>query len=279
MRQSSWALQSNVHVGGGFSLPISPAEHLNFLHKVQKDLQTSVGDVGVTALEYCSFPSSHPGFCLIFNDLALTPGSPFPTQLRQVNAAISHLVSKGTAPANLILGGDSAGGNLALQIASHILHPLPNIPALATSSPLGGAFLISPWVTFDDSLPSFAANDKLDTTSTADLNYLAELVRPGITPETRAYFEPCAADDSWWTGLEKVFPRILSTAGGFECLCDPILAFGETLKKHVKDTTVVLEKNGVHEDILRDFAVGEGDKSNAYKLDIEWLSDTFKGQQ
>ena len=79
--------------------------------------------------------------------------------------------------------------------------------------------------------------------------------------------------------MEKVFPRILCTAGGFECLCDPILAFGETLKKHVKDTTVVLEKNGVHEDILRDFAVGEGDKSNAYKLDIEWLSDTFKGQQ
>ena len=214
-----------------------------------------------------------------FNYPALTPGSPFPTQLRQVNAAISYLISKGTAPANIILGGDSAGGNLVLQFASHILHPLQNIPAPAMSGPLGGALLISPWVTFDDSSPSFAENDKLDTTSRAILNFLADLVRPGITSETRAYFEPFAADDSWWTGLDKVFPRILSTAGSAECLRDPILAFGETLKKHVEDTTVVLEKNGVHEDVLRDFGVGQGEKSDAYKLDIEWLSDTFKGRR
>ena len=215
----------------------------------------------------------------MFNIIALTPSSPFPTQLRQANAAIAYLLSKGTSPANIVLGGDSAGGNLALQVASHILHPLPNIPAPATSGPLGGALLISPWVTFDDSSPSFAENDRLDTTSRAILNFLAELVRPGVTPETRAHFEPIAADDSWWTGLDKAFPRILSTARGVECLRDPILAFGETLQKHVKDTTVVLERNGVHEDVLRDFGVGQGEESEAYKLDIEWLSETFKSRR
>ena len=233
-----------------------------------------------------SSPLNTVRFCLhvllrvsSFDATALTPGFPFPTQLRQVNAAIAYLISKGANPANIILGGDSAGGNLALQFASHILHPLPNIPAPCTSGPLGGALLISPWVTFADSSASFAENDKLDTTSRAILNFLAELVRPGVTPETRAHFEPIAADESWWAGLDGVFPRILSTAGGVECLRDPILAFGETLRKHVKDTTVVLEKNGVHEDVLRDFGVGQGEKSEAYKLDIEWLSDTFKGRR
>jgi hypothetical protein len=33
---------------------------------------------------------------LISSHLALTPDSPFPTQLRQANAALSHLLSKGT---------------------------------------------------------------------------------------------------------------------------------------------------------------------------------------
>ena len=207
------------------------------------------------------------------------PDSPFPTQLRQANAAISHLISKGVDTKNIILGGDSAGGNLVLQIAAHILHPLPDIPAPLTSGPFGGAFLMSPWVTFDDSSPSFAENDKLDTTSASALNFLAMHAQTGITPETRNYIEAITADESWWTGLDKVFLRILNTAGQVECLRDAIVAFGETLKKHVKDTTTVVEKNAVHEDVLRDFSAGQGVKSENYKLDIEWLSDTFKGQR
>ena len=55
-----------MHVGGGFSLPLNPQEQLNFLHKVQRDLQTSVGDVGIIAFEYCSFLCSHPHPGLIF---------------------------------------------------------------------------------------------------------------------------------------------------------------------------------------------------------------------
>ncbi|ETW83716.1 hypothetical protein HETIRDRAFT_471997 [Heterobasidion irregulare TC 32-1] len=251
----------SVPESGGFSLPINPLVHLNFLYRVQKDLQASVGDVGVIAFEY-----------------SLAPEAQFPTQLRQFNAAISFLISKGIMPANIVLGGDSAGGNIAFQIASHIMHPLPNFPAPATSGPLAGALLISPWITFDDPLPSFVENDRLDTPNTNFFNFLADQFRSGITPETRAYFEPFAANDSWWIGLEKVFPRIICSAGEVECLRDSILAFGETLKKYVKDTTITLEKNGVHLDVLR-FAVGQGGKSDGYKVDIEWLSDTFKGQR
>ncbi|THH09143.1 hypothetical protein EW146_g8773 [Bondarzewia mesenterica] len=246
--------------GGGYSFPPNGPEHFNFLHQVQKDLEASVGGAGVVLLEY-----------------SLTPDTPFPAQMRQANAAIIYLLSQGVKPSDIVIGGDSAGGNLILQLASHILHPHPNIPTPpALSSPLAGALLISPWVTYDDSSPSFPENDIYDTTNTATLNYLADLVRPGIKPEQRSYFEPRAADETWWKGLDNVFPRILNTAGEVECLRDPIVQFGEILKKHVADTTNVLEKGALHEDVLRDFAAGQGKESATYRLDIEWISETFK---
>ena len=56
------------------------------------------------------------------------PESPFPTQLRQANAALTHLLNRGIPPENIIVGGDSAGRNLSLQLVSHVLHPLPSLP-------------------------------------------------------------------------------------------------------------------------------------------------------
>ena len=49
-------LQSHLQIGGGFSLPVKPHEHLNFLLQVQKDLEANAGGVGVIALEYCKLP-------------------------------------------------------------------------------------------------------------------------------------------------------------------------------------------------------------------------------
>ncbi|THH12488.1 hypothetical protein EW146_g7648 [Bondarzewia mesenterica] len=248
--------------GGGLSFPPSPNDHLDFFLKVQLDLEATIEGAGVVFLEY-----------------SLTPDYPLPIQLRQINAAMKYLISHGSQPASIILVGDSAGANLIMQLVSHIMHPLPNIPTpVSLSEPLGGALLISPWISFDTSSPSFVENDKKDCTNTYLLDYLANILRPGIPLDQRDYFEPYVADDEWWDGLDKVVSRILNTAGEVECLRDTILKFGETLKKHVKDTTIVVEKNGVHEDVLRDFGVGQGGKSDAYHLYIAWLSETFNGR-
>lgn len=57
----------------------------------------------------------------------------------------------------VFIGGDSAGGNLALALLSHILHPHPKFEdelRVKLSAPLAGAILTSPWVKFpttDDS--------------------------------------------------------------------------------------------------------------------------------
>lgn len=47
---------------------------------------------------------------------ALVPENPFPNQLYQAFAAVQHFLDAGTSPSKLILAGDSARGNLALQI-------------------------------------------------------------------------------------------------------------------------------------------------------------------
>ncbi|KAI0265808.1 Alpha/Beta hydrolase protein [Gloeopeniophorella convolvens] len=96
--------------GGGFTIPAGD-HHFRFLPAVQDALKGSVGEIGIAFLEY-----------------SMAPQAQFPIQLRQANAALTHLLEHGAHPSNIVLCGDSAGGNLALQAISHILHPLPNLP-------------------------------------------------------------------------------------------------------------------------------------------------------
>lgn len=63
----------------------------------------------------------------------------------------------------IVLAGDSAGGNMSLALLSHLLHPNPEVkPRIELNEPLAGAVLISPWVKFatdDDSVKRNATSD------------------------------------------------------------------------------------------------------------------------
>ncbi|KAI0047846.1 alpha/beta-hydrolase [Auriscalpium vulgare] len=245
--------------GGGYSLPVNDQTQLGLLLALQRELEKS-GGAGIAFLEY-----------------SLTPDYPFPTQLNQANAAISHLLEKGLSPSKLILSGDSAGGNLVFQVFSHTLHPFPSAPAPPTlSAPYGGALLISPWVTFDATTPSFAENDKKDVLSSAFYSFLAEQVTSGLPSGARVYAEPYTADAAWWDGLDGVVARVFATAGEVECPRDAIVELlSGPIKARVPDTTVVVEKNGVHEDVLNAFASGEGEKSVEYWMMVKWATEVF----
>ena len=65
----------------------------------------------------------------------------------------------------IFVAGDSAGGNLALSLLSHLVHPQPEVAEkvrLNLSEPLGGAVLISPWVNFDPEQDSVKRNATSD---------------------------------------------------------------------------------------------------------------------
>lgn len=233
-------------------------------------------------LAYCAcinlFIQSHkPLTPRVLGKTALTPSSPFPTQLRQASAAVKHLLAKGVSPSNLVIGGDSAGGNLALQFLSHALHPFPGIPPPPTfSSPLAGVLLISHWASFHQDFPSFKQNDKKDNISCETIATFITVSARGIEPGQEPWFEPMASDVEWWRGLGGLVTRMMNTVGEVECLKDPIEEFARTrLGPNVQDLTCLVEKNGVHTDFLCDIAVGQGRDNPAYLDVVSWLQDTF----
>jgi len=208
---------------------------------------------------------------------AFAPESPLPTQLRQANAALSHLLNKGISPANIVIGGDSAGGNILLQLMSHILHPLPSIPPPpALSQALAGAMLISPWCEYSSEGPSFARNDRKDFLSARTCAHFAAMIKAGLTPELEYYCQPLSAPASWWKGLDGVYSRFLVTAGEYETMLDQIIETGTMISHHVKDTVTIVEPEAVHEEMLLKFATGEGGSGKEYDAMVGFLSRAFR---
>lgn len=66
----------------------------------------------------------------------LAPEHPFPAAFEDALAAWNRLRALGHAPENIVLGGDSAGGGLALALLSHLC---------CGGQPPAGAFAFSPW--------------------------------------------------------------------------------------------------------------------------------------
>ena len=63
----------------------------------------------------------------------LAPEHPFPAALDDSVAAYKELLDQGYEPNNIILAGDSAGGNLAIALIQHLKihdHPMPNSAVL-----------------------------------------------------------------------------------------------------------------------------------------------------
>ncbi len=100
--------------------------------------------------------SEMTGFPALLPDYRMAPENPFPAGLEDVFAAYEALISTGTAPGRIILGGDSAGGGLMLALLHRICaRDLPRPDAV---------FAFSPWVDLTlrgGTLKSNAAADPL----------------------------------------------------------------------------------------------------------------------
>src|ERR1700761_8782173 len=98
----------------------------------------------------------------------------------------------------ILIAGDSAGGNLAAALLLHLGHPHPLVPELRLAQPLRGAVLISPWISFATDTPSFTTNAHSDyLTAPAIIRASAEFVGPGNKHDS--YSEPIEAPVDWWT--------------------------------------------------------------------------------
>ena len=156
---------------------------------------------------------------------------PFPTQLLDALAGYNYLVNVVKfAPENIIVVGDSAGGNLAHALVRYLTEyqgttdvPLPGPP--------GALVLVSPWAdagTTHDTLPNGSATKFIPSdfvgTHGGSIPYAQDAFTGphgmGVT-ETNPYISPASLHPDLVVDFKK-FPRTFIVAGGAEVLYDTI---------------------------------------------------------
>ncbi|KAK5453292.1 hypothetical protein LTS15_006477 [Exophiala xenobiotica] len=166
--------------------------------------------------------------------------------------ALRFILEKGYESPNIIIGGDSAGANLALSVISVILHSLEGIQPLRLNRPLAGLLLISPWVSFSIESHSFVENANRDVIPEEIVNQLrGAYVGPG---DENNFSEPIQADVSWWRDIPV--KSILNIYGEAECLRDHIVQIGEKLAKAGNHVANVECPSHVHIDCILDAQAG-----------------------
>ncbi|KAL3475556.1 Alpha/Beta hydrolase protein [Aspergillus californicus] len=161
-------------------------------------------------------------FAVFLLEYGLVPRATYPDQLIQAATALKYLIdAKDLHPEDIFIAGDSAGGNLAIALIFHILHPHSAVPkiTLAQGKKLGGAFLVSPWVTFNSDSISMKRNRDKDFPDADMLHDSAMLFQGDASIDN--YIDPLNAQPDWWRDL--IIHDICVVAGEYEIFRDDIL--------------------------------------------------------
>lgn len=184
------------------------AQHLKFW----TDIQGELSNIGINTAWF------HPTY-------TLTPHASYPTQLSQAVEALRYVLEDlGRQPQEVILAGDSAGGNLCVAILSHLMHPSDNVPKLEVQTSLRGMILMSPWISFKTTWPSMTRNLDKDIDSLDALHEWSSDYLSGRASDN--YVEPILAPRDWWTTAPV--NRTLVVAGENEVFLDPITVWVDT---------------------------------------------------
>lgn len=166
----------------------------------------------------------------------LAPQGVYPSQIKQALAALQHVIDKdGRDPSTIMIGGDSAGGNLCSALLLHLGRPHPDVSPkeggiaspLLLKAPLKAALLISPWISFETESPSFQQNRTSDYLTIQALNKASNAyIGPGN--EHDEYSEPIKASIEHWTDVANhAVEKIMIWGGGGEVLIDGIRVFSD----------------------------------------------------
>lgn len=165
----------------------------------------------------------------------MVPHGTYPKQFQQAVEALAYVIEDlKRSPSDIILAGDSAGGNLCLAVLSTLLHPSPDVPKLQTSQPLKALILVAPWVRFTLNTPSEKSNAKKDiVTVPTGIEWAREYL---AGKDGGPYAQPLTADSSWWRDAKTKVESILCVAGADEILVDVISEWVEKYKVCANDS-------------------------------------------
>jgi acetyl esterase/lipase len=156
----------------------------------------------------------------------LTPHGVYPQALSEVIEATRFILEGVGKNKEVMIAGDSAGGQLVLSILSHVSghqHPETTIvkPLDLKGKKFKSAICIAPWVSSDSN--KFPSTHELAYTDMIAPNvaaYWSGLYKNGRKDDE--YIVPEIAPASWWSGLGDATDELLATAGDHEVLRDPI---------------------------------------------------------
>lgn len=203
-------LPANIyHSGGGYFLPLKSPSFAIFLAK-------------------------SAGASLVLLEYTLAPQCAYPGQLAQAIASLQFLLQH-HPPSDIIIGGESAGGNMALAVLAHIQQPKPGIAPLvldpssssASSSSVGnnfrGLFVISPRAGNGADGESFRYNARRDY---MNKDSLAEITKHW-KPAADVWAAPASAPKGFWDGLRV--DRMLLAVGGDEVYCSDVCHLAQVM--------------------------------------------------
>ncbi|KAG7447869.1 alpha/beta-hydrolase [Guyanagaster necrorhizus] len=251
--------------GGGYKISLG-GKQLSWLRYMQLELEKRGVNIGIAVVSY-----------------NLLPNAVFPSQLREATDGLKRLISAGVLPENIIIGGDSAGGNLTLQLLSHILYPLHSIePApVRSDAHFRGLLLVSPFVgAMQDAqmpLSLLAPRHERDFIPAEYHSGVCQDLLRDVPPDDIAYVDVLEGRKEWFKPLSQTVGRILVTVGEWDFLREKGERLYEGyLKPFHGDIRFVLEKDGIHVTPIFDFVAKEKRLNELTPLMIEWLADTMK---
>jgi acetyl esterase/lipase len=155
----------------------------------------------------------------------LAPAQRYPHQLAQCIDLLRYVVTDLQKPPNqVLLGGDSAGGNMVFGILSHILHPHKAIEPLKLSTSIRAGFAASPVASFNTEF----SNELQDPAPASTIKvWLQNYLGSGATDP---WNEPVKTDVEWWNGVDKVVKELLITIADNEMMAADTKLFAATLK-------------------------------------------------
>lgn len=194
-----------------------------------------------------------------FLQYSLAPASKVPVQLRQAASALSEVLKAGFSAKDVVIGGDSAGGNLTMQTLKHLVEPHPEACHIALDEPLSAAVLVSPWLSTEYSSSSCLEYDSSDMLSRAVMRsltaYASGYEEQSNSDETNSWAKPLECRGAWIGRLHNAVRKIHMTVGGREILADQATSMAKAIEAMKTDVQVTLESdpNAAH-----DFIVAEG---------------------
>lgn len=219
--------------GGGYMNPLSTPKALEYMRKM------------------ASFSSRR----LVVLEYTLTPEAKYPTQLAQAVAALDLLL-KTRKLSQIIVGGDSAGGNLTFALIAHLHQPHPSLKELpiGPSDQLAAAFGISPRVLNTTNSPSFTRNNGKDIINKQSVEQITENWKPEADHVWAA-----PAKGSFWKEIKA--KKVLLVVGEDEVYVDDVVDFASDLGAEVgrSDRQYKVCEGEYHDQWMMDMAMGIDD--------------------